>query len=151
MSYIKKLRQKIGNELLQVPSVAGLIRNSENQLLFIRKSEDGVWGLPAGAIEPGETPKEAVVREVFEETGLKVNLNKIVGVFGGANFRHTYPSGDQVEYLITLFTCEILEVSVATDNEISEMKYFSQAEMPNIAIPYPVEVLYGTGSECLGN
>lgn len=151
MSYIQKLRQKIGNQLLQVPSVAALIRNSENQLLFIRKSEDGVWGLPAGAIEPGETPKEAVVREVFEETGLKVKPNNIVGVFGGSTFRHTYPSGDQVEYLVTIFVCEIVETSVATDTEISEMKYFSQVDMPPISMPYPVEVLYGSSSECCGN
>lgn len=151
MSYLKKLRQKIGHELLHVPSVAGLIRNSKNQLLFIKKTEDGLWGLPAGAIEPGETPKEAVVREVLEETGLKVKPSKIAGVFGGPEFRHTYPNGDKVEYLVTLFICEILETGVATDNEVSEMRYFSQTDMPSIPIPYPVGVLYGQGAECFGN
>ncbi len=62
MSYVKNLRRKIGTELLQVPAVAALIRDRQNKLLCVRKSEDGLWGLPAGAIEPGESPQEAVIR-----------------------------------------------------------------------------------------
>lgn len=151
MSYIKNLRQKIGTELLQVPGVAALIRDSKNKLLFIRKSEDGIWGLPAGAIEPGESPKEAVVREVLEETGLKVVPTRIAGVFGGSNFRHTYSSGDRVEYLVTIFECVIQEQSNPTDDEISEMRYFAEDERPAIVLPYPVEVLYGHSSECISN
>jgi len=151
MSYIKKLRQKLGCELLQIPAVAALIRDSQNNLLFVRKSEDGIWGLPAGAIEPGESPKEAIQREVLEETGWSVRPTRIAGVFGGRTFRHTYPNGDKVEYVVTLFECEVIEQVAASDNEISEMRYFAEHEMPPIALPYPLEVLFGRMSECVGN
>ena len=151
MNYIESLRQKIGNELLQIPGVGGLIRDSQNSLLFVRKSEDGEWGLPAGAIEPGETPKEAIVREVLEETGLKIRPLKIAGVFGGPAFRHTYPNGDKVEYLVVLLDCEIIEHRTPVGNEISEMKFFAENEMPSIALPYPVAVLYGHTPGCVGN
>ena len=155
MSYLRSLREKLGQKfghtLLQVPAVGALIRDPQNRLLFIRKSEDGVWGLPAGAIEPGETPKEAVAREVLEETGLKVCPGNIAGVFGGPTFRHTYPNGDEVEYLVVLFECEILEQQAPTDNEISELRFFTEDEMPPIALPYPVRVLYGPASDCEAN
>ena len=151
MSYIQNLRQKVGCELLQIPAVAALIRDARNQLLFVRKSEDGVWGLPAGAIEPGESPKEAIKREVFEETGYKVSPTRIAGIFGGAALRYTYPNGHKVEYLVTLIECEVIEQVAASDNEISEMKYFAEDDMPKIVLPYPLEVLYGHISECVGN
>ena len=52
---------------------------------------------PAGAIDPGETPAQAIIREVLEETNLCVLPSRIVGVFGGAkNFRFKYPNGDNV-------------------------------------------------------
>ena len=107
MSYLGPIRKKLGTDLLLVPSVAGVIRNESNALLLVRKSEDGIWGLPAGAIEPGEGPTQAVIREVLEETGLEVVPTKIIGVFGGKHFRFTYPNGDMVEYLVTLLECVI--------------------------------------------
>ena len=55
--YIKELRNKIGNELIILPSVAAVILNAENSLL-LQEKEDEVWSLPAGMIEPGESPKE---------------------------------------------------------------------------------------------
>jgi ADP-ribose pyrophosphatase YjhB (NUDIX family) len=58
--------------------------------------------MPAGAIEPGENPAQAIVWEVREETGLKVKRERIVGVFGGNGFRLEYSNGDQVEYTVGL-------------------------------------------------
>ena len=55
-----------------MPSVAGLIRNFRGELLLQKKS-DGSWSLPAGAIEPSETPEQAIKREVLEETGYTVS------------------------------------------------------------------------------
>jgi 8-oxo-dGTP pyrophosphatase MutT (NUDIX family) len=63
------------------------------------------WSLPAGAIELGETPEQAIEREVVEETGLTVIRSEVLAVFGGRDFRYTYPNGDQVKYLVVLFRC----------------------------------------------
>ena len=88
-----------------MPSVAGLIRNNKGELLLQKKS-DGSWSLPAGAIEPSETPEQAIKREILEETGYTTNKIRLCGVFGGERFRHVYPNGDQVEYLVALYECE---------------------------------------------
>ncbi|AGS20299.1 NUDIX domain-containing protein [Rhizobium etli] len=68
-SHIMELRGLIGNRLLLVPSVAAVIHDDEGNLLLQEKASEG-WSLPAGAIEPGETPQEAVIREVWKRLAL---------------------------------------------------------------------------------
>lgn len=63
------IRERIGNDLLLVPAVAVVVRDSRGYIL-IHQRHDGTWSLPAGAIEPGETPAQAVVRKTLEETRL---------------------------------------------------------------------------------
>lgn len=136
--YLKKLREKVGHDILQIPSVAAIVRDENNRILLVKSADGEVWGLPAGAIDLGETPEQAVVREVFEETGLKVTPKNIPGVFGGKDFRYVYANGDRVEYFIVVFECEITGGELAAqDGEVSAFKYFDAAEMPEPAIPYP--------------
>src|SRR5665213_339475 len=102
-AYIRRLRSKIGHDLLLLPSVAAVIKDMEGRILLQEKASGEGWSLPAGAIEPGETPDQAIRREVREETGLLLEPQEIIGVFGGSNFRYTYPSGDEVEYTVVLY------------------------------------------------
>ena len=140
--YYQALRSRLGSELLLVPGVAAVIRNDDGQLLLQEKSGE-VWSLPAGAIEPGETPEVAIRREVLEETGLAVEPVKVLGVFGGTEFRYAYPNGDVVEYTVVLFRCHILERGAdALDPETKSLRYFSEAQMPKLAIPYPRSALF---------
>ena len=105
MNYIQSLRSKIGHDLIMLPGVAAVISDADGRLLLQEKASGEGWSLPAGAIELGETPEQAIEREVFEETGLRVVRSEILAVFGGSEFRCTYPNGDQVEYLVVLFKC----------------------------------------------
>ena len=92
--YVQRLRALVGGEeLLQLPSVAVALRDADGRVLLARHSEGGVWLLPGGGIEPGETPADAAVREMFEETGLLVRLTGLIGVFGGPEFIVHYRNG----------------------------------------------------------
>jgi mutator protein MutT len=147
--YYLSLREKIGTQLIFNPSVAAIIRNRNGEILFQRPSlESDIWSLPAGAIEIGETPAEAVIREVWEETGLKVTPQKILGIFGGQDFRFTYPDGNKVEYIIIMFECTVESgVLEAVDGESAELRFFRVDSMPKLAIPYPKEIFYPRDSE----
>ncbi|MGE6783884.1 NUDIX domain-containing protein [Ensifer adhaerens] len=143
-TYIQNLRQKIGTDLLLCPGVAAVIHNAEGQILLQEKASGEGWSLPAGAIELGEAPEEAVMREVMEETGFPVLVDRILGVFGGRDFRYTYPNGDQVEYVVTLFRCRIVGAQQPIlDGETKSLRYFSAADMPPLALPYPLSLLFG--------
>lgn len=142
-SYPMELRGLIGNRLLLLPAVAAVIHDQAGNLLLQEKASGEGWSLPAGAIEPGETPQHAVVREVMEETGLTVSVTGILGVFGGRDFRYTYPNGHQVEYVVTLFKCRVLEGGGGwTDSETKSLRYFPRRDMPPLALPYPPSALF---------
>lgn len=139
--YLRGLRARVGTDLLLVPGVSALIRDGSGRVLLQRRADDGQWGLPAGAIDPGETPAMAVRREVWEETGLRVEPVVVRGVFGGEGFRFTYPNGDVSEYTVVMFECRVLGGQLSClDGESLELRWFAPAEMPMLKAPYPPEV-----------
>lgn len=97
------MREKIGHDPALNPGVAALIRGEAGRVLLQRRNDDGSWSLPAGAVDPGESPAQAVVREVWEETGLRVVPVGLTGVFSGEGFLHVYPNGDQVDVFSVVF------------------------------------------------
>lgn len=139
--YLKDLRKKVGHDLLLVPAVAGVIWDAEGRVLLQRRADDGQWSLPAGSVEPGEIPYEAVIREVWEETGLSVEPYAILGVFGGSAHRVRYLNGDAVEYTTTVFACRLLSgVLQPQDDESADLRYFRPDAMPPLSMPYPPEM-----------
>src|SRR5512147_879179 len=88
------------------PSVAAIIRNEDGAILLQRRSDNGLWGLPSGGVEIGETVSTAVVREVKEETGLVVEVERLVGVYSDPSLQVVrYNDGNVVHYINTLMTC----------------------------------------------
>lgn len=137
-TYLHELRAVVGARLLLMPGVAAIVRDGSQRVLFMRRADDGRWGLPAGAIDPGESPAQAIVREVREETGLDARPTRVAGVFGGPGFRHRYPNGDEVEWTVTVFECEILGGELAPqDGEALALRYFAAEDAPTLQLPYP--------------
>lgn len=104
--HYQALREQVGNALLLIPAVAALVSDTEGRLL-IHQRPDGTWSLPAGAIEPGETPAQAVVRETLEETGLQVIPERVAAVVGGESCRVRNRHGHEIEYVVIVFECRV--------------------------------------------
>ncbi|MCB0395948.1 MAG: NUDIX domain-containing protein [Flavobacteriales bacterium] len=143
--YIAQLRKHIGHDLLMYVATAGIIHNEEGKLLLQYKGEGIGWSLPSGIMEPGETPAESLFREVLEETGLEVRPLKLVGVAGGPKYRHTYSNGDLGEPTILFFTCEVTggTYGAYTDPETKDLGYFGENELPELVVPYNMDMLFG--------
>jgi 8-oxo-dGTP pyrophosphatase MutT (NUDIX family) len=142
--YVKHLRSLIGGEqLLQLPSVSIALRDDDGRVLLARHSEGNVWLLPGGSIEPGETPADAAVREMFEETGLLVRLTGLVGVFGGPEFVVRYRNGDRTSYVTTTFEATLCGGRPTPDlTEVLELRLVSEEEARALAKPsWVAEVL----------
>jgi 8-oxo-dGTP diphosphatase len=129
--YLRKLREKIGHDFVMIPGVTALIFNDRGEVLLHRAATDGNWYTIGGAIDPGEDPADAAVREVREETGLHVVPERIVGVYRDPVT--VYPNGDRVEYFSTCFVCRVVGGTLAPgDDESLELRYFPPTELPKL-------------------
>lgn len=128
--YVPHLRRLVGSkELLQVASVTVALRDAEGRVLVGRHLEGDVWLLPGGAVEPSETPSDAAVREMWEETGLFVRLTGLVGVFAGPDFIVRYRNGDRTSYVMTVFEAALGTGDPRPDrSEIVELRFVSEAD-----------------------
>lgn len=134
--YLRALREHVGPMRLLLPSVSAHVFDADGRLLLVRQRELGIWSTPGGMIEPDERPADAVVREAWEETGLRVEPLRVAGVYGGPEFVVRYANGDEAQYVIIAFECAILSGEPRADgDETVEARYFSEAEAAALPLP----------------
>jgi len=132
--YTSRLRRCVGKDTLLVPAATGCIRDSEGHVLLVRRSdEEGLWGFPGGAMEPGESAAAAMAREVREETGLVVEPVALIGVYSDPSFTFAFPNGDRVQAISSFFECRVTGGSLAPDmEETLALRYFGPHERPRL-------------------
>ena len=131
--YVRLLRELIGKQLLLLPSVSVLVQDDDDRLLLVRHADSGLWGLVGGAVEVDERPDEAAVREAEEETGLEVEVTRLVAALGGPGFRVTYPNGDETAYVTIVYEARRVGGVERTDgDEVLELGWFSRNDLSTI-------------------
>lgn len=124
--YMKDLRGKVGHTLLQMPSVTIINFDEAGRALLLKHRDTELWVAPGGAVEPGETPGDSALREMWEETGLVVELIGILGVYGGPEFVVDYSNGDKTSYVMTVFESRIVGGNLyPRDDESTDFGYFT--------------------------
>ncbi|MFB5663670.1 NUDIX domain-containing protein [Alteribacillus sp. HJP-4] len=112
--------------------VAVIILNEENQVLLQRRADVGLWGIPSGHIEIGETVSEAAIREVKEETNLDIRIKKLIGIYSDPNSQvFAYPNGKVVHFITTCFLAEVTGGELRCNSDESlDIKFFGQQKLP---------------------
>jgi 8-oxo-dGTP pyrophosphatase MutT (NUDIX family)/GNAT superfamily N-acetyltransferase len=129
--YIKEIRELIGSRPFILVGSAVLVFNREYEVLLQLRSDTGRWGIPGGAMEPGESFEETARRELFEETGLQLNKLKFLDVVAGEEYYFRYPNGDEIYNAIALFACKEWEGElVMLDGESKDLRFFSLDNLP---------------------
>ncbi|MFN8495509.1 MAG: NUDIX domain-containing protein [Caldilineaceae bacterium] len=129
--HVRQLRQKIGHDLVLTPSVLGLIFDDQGRLLLQKRADNGRWAGPAGAIDPNEAPSNAIVREAWEETGVLVMPTRVLNVFGGKAFAHTYADGDQIVNYGVVWVGRVLGGAPSPDgSESTAVDFFPLSALP---------------------
>jgi ADP-ribose pyrophosphatase YjhB (NUDIX family) len=125
-----------------VPCVGAIVHDSAHRLLLIRRGQEpgrGLWSVPGGRVEPGETLARAVEREVLEETGLRVRAGREVG-------RLRIDAGTVV-YDVTDLACALLDdASPVAGDDAVDVVYADAATLAQLpCTPRLVETLGGWG------
>ncbi|MGM4931728.1 NUDIX domain-containing protein [Tardiphaga sp. 619_E2_N8_5] len=132
-SHLAAVRAKVGHDLLTLCAASISIFDGEGRLLLGKDAETDFWTLPGGAVDPVEQPSDAAVRECFEETGLQVEITRLIGVFGGQEFLITYPNGDVTYYTTIAFEARIVGGAHQPDGvEMARLAYFSREDCANL-------------------
>ncbi|MFE2294575.1 NUDIX hydrolase [Streptomyces sp. NPDC059452] len=79
--YMSNIRQEKPSTPLHSVSVAGVVVREDGRVLTIRRADNGTWEPPGGVLELTEAPEDGVRREVYEETGIKVQVDRLTGVY----------------------------------------------------------------------
>ena len=134
-TYVAYLRQRVGSYRLLLPSVTAIVYGPSREILLVRQRDGNVWSTPGGAIEPDESPVDAVVRETWEETGLLVRPRALIGVFGGPRFVVRYDNGDETQYVMSVYECSIVsgEIASSTD-ETTACRFISETEFHTLPV-----------------
>ncbi len=104
----------------------------DRQLLLVRESSDGLWTLPGGWADVNDSPSEAVVREIREESGFVTRATRLIALFDRSKHAHQPPFPFHVYKLF--IACELLGGSAQTSNETSEVGFFDPDHLPPLSI-----------------
>jgi ADP-ribose pyrophosphatase YjhB (NUDIX family) len=106
------------------------------KLLFMRESHDGLWSLPGGWADVGESPSQIAEREVLEETGFEVKASKLLALYDKA--RHAHPP--EIWYCYKLFIrCELRGGAPTVGIETLDIGFFGESELPPLSTPRVTE------------
>lgn len=130
--YIQRMHDLLGTDiLLMMPAATALIFDEQARILLQRRSDNGLWGVVGGSLDPGEHPADAMVREAYEETGLRVVPERVTGVYGGLENIISYPNGDRTAYIAVAFKARVVGGQLdPQDDESLELRYFDVDDLP---------------------
>lgn len=131
--YIKEIRALIGSRPFILAGSAVLVFNREYEVLLQLRADTGRWGIPGGAMEPGESFEDTARRELYEETGLRLNSLKFLDVIAGEEYYFQYPNGDEIYNAIALYACTDWGGELQMlDGESKELRFFALDNLPSL-------------------
>jgi len=130
------MRAMVGTDLVMMPAAGGVVVNDKNEVLLQLRSDSHKWGIPGGALDPGEDLAECAVRELYEETGIEVMPERVTSVIAGQDSIHSYPNGDLVSIFSVMFRCRpVGGTPKINDDESLAIQYFPADALPENTIP----------------
>ncbi len=126
--FVLELRRSVGQAELWMPGVTAVVRRGD-EVLLVRRSDNGEWAPVGGIVEPGEEPAACAAREVLEETGVVARVDRLASTSVMSDVVHA--NGDRAAYLDQCFACTWVsgEARVA-DDESTEVRWWPADDLP---------------------
>ena len=126
--FVRDLRRHVGTAELWLPGVTAVARRGADVLL-VQRSDTGEWAPVTGIVDPGEDPGVAARREVLEETGVEVTVDRLAWVQALPTMTHV--NGDRATYLDHTFACTFVSGDAHVgDDESLAVRWFPATDLP---------------------
>jgi ADP-ribose pyrophosphatase YjhB (NUDIX family) len=131
-TYLGKLRQVVGSRLLMVGGGRAVLENSDGKILLHKRSDFDVWAFPIGGAEEGESAEQCIIREVLEETELKIIDYEAIGFASDPRFETVaYPNGDITQNFCLILYSGTWTGELSCENEeTNDLRFFELSELP---------------------
>ena len=139
MGYIQEIRKYVGHSPIMVTAAMCIIYDKDKGILLEKRTDNGMWCVPGGALELGETLEEALRREVKEETSLDIFNPKLFDVKAGVHM--VYPNKDEVYYTDVVYEINEYKGELKPDSESKELCWIKIDELPNDIMPTQIEYI----------
>lgn len=117
-----------------VVAVAAIVRDAFGRLLMIERTDNGLWAIPGGAQDIGETTRQAAVREVREETGIEVDVTGVVGIYSDPRHVIAYDDGEVRQEFSIVFSAAPVGGELCTSSESQRVHWVEPAQVENLNI-----------------
>jgi 8-oxo-dGTP pyrophosphatase MutT (NUDIX family) len=122
-----------GANSIVVASTA-FVQDDAGRILLVKRSDNGLWAMPGGAMDVGERVADTAVRETFEETGYRVEVTDLVGVYSDPDHVMAYDNGEVRQQFAIAFRCQLLGGEPRPSNETPEVRWAGQEELDRLDI-----------------
>ncbi len=131
VKYTRWLRSYVGHQRIMQVRASAFARDEQGRILLCRRADVMLWDVPGGTISLDEVPAQGMAREVQEETGLLLEADRLIGVYGGPDFHWSYPNGDQAQILAILFHARIVGGALdPSGHENVNVSFFAPERLP---------------------
>jgi ADP-ribose pyrophosphatase YjhB (NUDIX family) len=110
-------------------SVRALIFNEHKQLLLVKEASLGTWSLPGGWCDLFETPSEAIIKEVIQEAGIHIKVERLLGI----SDRIKYKTNKKWSEYAVMFLATIIEDTKVFGHEVSQVGFFDINSLPELS------------------
>jgi ADP-ribose pyrophosphatase YjhB (NUDIX family) len=115
-----------------VAAGSAIVTNSHGDILVHRRTDNDLWALPGGVMEPGESISDTVVREVHEETGLHVRPRHVIAVYSDPKHVFSYSDGEVRQEFSVCVACDVIGGELEISDESTELKFLPAADILNL-------------------
>lgn len=119
---------------------SAVVADTGGRILLQRRSDSGNWALPGGAMDIGETFAQSAIREVKEETGFDVRIDRIIGIYSDPAHVFAYDDGEVRQEFSICLACRIVGGKLLVSSESTAVEFFPVTDLPDLQMHESIRI-----------